>query len=107
MKKAVAQIQSIEKESIYVVSAFALLLSLFALYIYFVSASVLHVVMRQEMERRSSTLHSEIATLEARYIDMQHAMSEDIAARQGYVAASDKIYINRGGAAVALSERNE
>lgn len=83
------------------------LLVLFALYVYFVSASVLHVVMREEVERRTSELHSEISRLEADYIRAQHSVSQDIATLQGYVSAEEKIFIGRSSVtAVALSETN-
>lgn len=96
----------IEKDKLYVVSAFSFLLVLFALYVYFVSASVLHVVMQQEMERNISMLHTEISTLEADYIAAQHDLSNEIATLHGYVATENKIFIDRTDDALALSQNS-
>lgn len=93
-----------DTQKLYVMGAFVCMLSLFALYVYFVSAAVLHVVMREEVERKMSDLHSEISALEAEYIHAQHAVSEDIASRDGYIAVERKIFIDRSATAVALSE---
>lgn len=98
----------IDTQNVAIVCTFTFVLILFAAYVYFVSASVLHVVMRQEVERQMSTLHTDIATLEAKYIQAQHAVSKDIASLQGYVETEEKIFLDRSTvAAVALKERNE
>lgn len=96
----------IEKDKLYVVSAFSCLLVLFALYVYFVSASVLHVVMQQEMKRSVSLLHTEISTLEAEYITAQHELSDEIALRSGYVEVGKKIFIDRSDTALVLSDNS-
>lgn len=94
----------IEKDKLYVASAFSFLLVLFALYVYFVSASILHVVMQQEMERNVSLLHTEISKLEAQYIDAQHALSDEIALMHGYEVADEKIFIDRSDTRLVLSD---
>lgn len=94
----------IERDKLYVASAFSCLLVLFLLYVYFVSASVLHVVMQQEMERNVSMLHTEISKLEAEYIAAQHELSDEIALRSGYVAAEEKIFIDRGETRLVLRD---
>lgn len=96
-----------QKDKMYVVSACSLLVCLFGLYVYFVSVSVLHVVMQQEVERNITALHSEISKLEAEYIKAQHAMSNDIASLQGYVEVSDKIFIDRSQSTLVLSDNSE
>lgn len=83
--------------------ALSLLVALFSLYIYFVSASVVHVVMRQEAEHDIAGLHSEISRLEAEYILAQHDVSDDIATLSGYVASDDKIFIHRADPTLVLS----
>jgi len=100
--------QTIKIQKYAVLGACFVLLLLFAFYTYFVSASVLHVVMRQEVERQTAVLSSEVAQLEAEYIHAQHAVSEDIASRHGYVETEEKIFIDRDAAtAVALSHTEE
>lgn len=107
MNTRTVQQKKIHKQTLYSGAAFVFLVSLFVLYIYFVSASVLHVVMRQEVERKTSNLHSEIAALETEYIQAQHAVSEDIAKQQGYVAVESKIFIDRTGETVAFTRVRE
>lgn len=95
---------TIDTQKLAVLCVGSLILVLFALYIYFVSASVLHVVMRQEVEQHSAALKSEIAQLEAQYIHAQHAVSEQVASLEGYVATEQKVFIDRNTApTVALS----
>lgn len=92
------------RDKLYVMSAFSMLLVLFALYIYFVSVSVLHVVMQQEMQRNMSQLQTEISKLEAEYISAQHALSMNIASLDGYIETDNKIFIDRSDTTVALSQ---
>lgn len=92
-----------QRDRLYVAAAFSLLLSLFVLYMYFVSASVVHVVMRQEAQREISALHSEISTLEAAYIKAQHSVSSDIAQLNGYVETNTKVFIGREDTTLVLS----
>ena len=99
-----AKTTRIEKDKLYVVSAFSFLLVLFGLYVYFVSASILHVVMQQEMQRNVSLMHTEISKLEAEYIDAQHALSDEIALMNGYEVANDKIFIDRSESALVLRQ---
>jgi len=68
---------------------------LFALYIYFVSASVVHVVMRTETSQQITKISSEISELESKYIEAQHRVSSDIASLQGYQKTDSKIFIDR------------
>ena len=95
--------QTLQQNRLYVIAAFSLLLSLIALYMYFVSASVVHVVLRQESQRSISSLHSEISALESEYIKAQHSVSSEIAQRNGYVVASEKIFIGREESTLVLS----
>jgi len=104
MSRKAAKTTKLQKDRLYVMSAFSCLAILFALYVYFVSASVLHVVMQQETERKISTLHTKISQLEAEYIAAQHAVSADIASLQGYVATDDKIFIDRTDPTLVLSD---
>lgn len=70
---------------------------------YFVSVSVLHVVMQQEIQRKVSALNAEISQLEAEYIRAQHNLSSDIASLDGYVETTNKVFINRSEAKLVLS----
>lgn len=85
--------------------AATLLVSLFAAYMYFLSASVVHVVMRKEMVSEIALLNSDISKLEAEYIDLQHAVSDEVALQRGFVAVSDKVFLDRSEGTFAFSSR--
>ncbi len=68
---------------------------LLAFYMYFLSMSVVDVVFRKEAHQESRDLESEIATLEAAYIEAQHKVSEHIASAELLSETSEKIFIER------------
>ncbi len=65
------------------------------LYIYFVAASVLSVVMRQDAERGVVAARSEIAALETQLIAAQHVISSRLAAEAGYATDRERIFVQR------------
>ncbi len=67
------------------------------LYIYFVAASVLSVVMRQDAERGVVAARSEIAALETRLIAAQHEISARLASLDGYARDNEKVFVKREG----------
>lgn len=71
-------------------------------YIYFVAASVLHVVVRQDVDMRSAAVRSELASLETTLIAAQHEISNRLALQNGYSEEDDKVFIHRDGDDVAL-----
>lgn len=73
-----------------------LLLSV-CLYIFYVSAAVNEVVMRKDLTQNTKTIKSDIATLEAQYIEAQHVVSERIASAADYEENHEKHFVNRGG----------
>lgn len=93
----------IQKEKKYLFMAVLLTLGLFIAYVYLLSSSVVEVVIRKEMNREMQDLHTEISQLETTYIEKQHSVSNEIAVRQGFVEAKNKIFINRGDTGLALS----
>jgi len=72
-----------------------LCIGLLAAYMYFLSMSVVHVVLRKEVHQDTRALESEIAMLEAQYIEVQHQVSERIAQAEHLAETSDKIFIER------------
>lgn len=84
-------------------AAFGLLLSLFAAYIYFVSASVVHVVMRKEINQELSQVGSQVSQLEAAYIEAQHSVSDNLALQHGYTKIAEKTFVDRGATTLVLS----
>ncbi len=81
--------------------------SLVSLYLYFVSASIHHVVMRTEIEHKIGALHSELSALETDLMMVQHKVSAEIATLSGYVEPKGKVFINRGTESLVLGERQE
>ncbi len=69
---------------------------LIALYMYFLSMSVVHVVLRKEVINEKRTLESEIARLESKYIEAQHTVSDKIATLENFTETEEKIFITRG-----------
>ena len=76
---------------------------LLALYMYFVSASVVHVVMRTEVTQEVTKIASEISALESEYIKAQHKVSSDIASLQGFQETAQKVFIDRNDDSLVFS----
>lgn len=85
-------------------AALALLIVGIAGYMYFVSASVVHVVVRKEIDREIASFGSNVSQLESQYIEAQHLVSNDIATQHGFVRTTDTIYIDRTASTFALSK---
>lgn len=64
-------------------------------YMYFLSMSVVHVVMRKELHQSARQIESEISSLEAKYIEAQHAVSEKIASAEVLSETNEKIFVSR------------
>jgi len=71
-----------------------LVLSVLA-YMYFLSLSVVHVVMKKEASQDINQLRSEIALLETSYIEARHQINNRIASIDGLSATQDKIFISQ------------
>jgi hypothetical protein len=81
-----------------------LLVTCVVLYLYFLNMSVVHVVMRTEYTQEQNSLRTEIAMLEARYIESQHTIAERIASLQGYDTDISKIFVSRESASLVLRD---
>jgi hypothetical protein len=77
--------------------------SLFVLYMYFVSVAIVEVVIRTELSQEINQIASEISELENAYIKAQHKVSSDIASLQGYQKSSEKIFIERDADSLVLA----
>lgn len=73
------------------------------LYLYFLSASIVHVVIRQEVAQSIKMEQTKIATLESSYIEAQHRLSSNVASLDGYTKAEEKIFINRAPSSLVLN----
>lgn len=92
-----------KEERVWFFVASVLLLATFVSYIYFVSASVVHVVIRKEVNQEIAKTASYVSQLESQYIEAQHKVSADIASQNGYVATNEKIFIDRTQASLVMS----
>jgi hypothetical protein len=88
----------------YTALAGGFLLLLVAAYMYCVSATVMHVVVRKEMDSSMADLNSKVSQLEAEYIAAQHAVSARVATLPGFVATPDKIFIDRAETTLAARD---
>ncbi len=77
---------------------------LLGLYMYLVSATVMHVVFQTELKQQTKTVHSEISELENRLIIAQHKVSSDIATLQGFTPITEKVFIDRSPDSLVLSD---
>lgn len=81
-----------------------IILSGVALYVYFLSASIVHVVIRKEISQDLALLHTEISQLETAYIEAQHRVSDEIASLDGYAPVVSKTFIDRSAGSLVLSD---
>lgn len=82
----------------------ALLFTLVFMYMYFLSMSVVHVVLRKEIMNDVANVESQIAQLEASYITAQHKVSNKIAALENFTENETKIFVSRSESTLVLSE---
>jgi hypothetical protein len=78
--------------------------ALIILYMYFLSMSVVHVVLRKEINRSVAETSSQIAGLEASYIESQHKVSDKIAALNTFTETNNKIFVTRGANTPVLTD---
>lgn len=88
-------ITAYKQESRLFYMAFISCISVFCAYMYFVSASIVHVVMRKEVDTQIAQLSTHVSELESKYIDIQHSVSSDIASQKGFVTVDKKIFIDK------------
>lgn len=88
--------------------ALSLFFILFGLYVYFVSASIVHVVARKEVDREIARVSSHVGDLESAYIAAKQAIAPDSIGRHGFVTApAPKIYVWKAPASLVLVTHNE
>lgn len=81
-----------------------ILFALVTLYMYFLSTSVVHVVLRKEVMQKTSAIESQIAALEASYITAQHTVSNKMAALENFTQNDTKVFIQRNESTLVLSD---
>jgi hypothetical protein len=102
------KVQTLQTERhLITVSCIGLLFVSVISYMYFLSLSVVHVVMRKEVLQEINQLRSEIAFLESSYIEANHVISQQVATADGFSAVKDKVFIKSGGEGLVLRTANE
>lgn len=97
-----AQTTIYETERKWLYAALVCLTVSVALYIYFLSASVVHVVMRKEVDKEINGHLSSVSALESEYIEAQHSVSADIASMRGFALTKEKVFIDRSDTTLVL-----
>lgn len=97
--------KTIDSKSLYLTLGLLILFSLVVLYMYFLTMSVVHVVLRKEVVASIRDVESQIASLESSYINAQHTVSDKMASLESFTQNDDKIFVQRGAApTLVLSE---
>ena len=78
------------------VASVGFLITMIVLYLYFLNVSV-------EQVQKQHQLHTEIAILEAAYIEAQHTIASRIASLEGYNKNTPKIFVSREQASLVFS----
>ena len=94
MKRAKQTAVYREESRLFYVALLSCVLSVSS-YMYFVSMSVVDVVMRKEADSQIAEIGTSVSQLESQYIEMQHSVSSDIATMKGFVSADKKVFINK------------
>jgi hypothetical protein len=87
--------------------ACACFLVAFSLYVYFLSASVVNVVMRQEIDQEIRTVNATLADLESRYITARSRITEAEAFERGFEKGAEKTYVSKTPENLVLSRNDE
>ncbi len=91
-----------ERERVWLYAVVLCCVTSIVLYMYFLSASVVHVVMRKELDGKITEMNSRLSSLETEYIEAQHAVSEDIASLRGFTRTDQKVFIDKGDTTLVL-----
>ncbi len=92
MKHAATLIQKIDIR-LQTITLGLVLVCLVAAYMYFLSLSVVHVVMSREYIHAGAEVASQITELEAQFIEAQHSVRREVALQDGFVLAERKTFI--------------
>jgi hypothetical protein len=83
-------------KSLYLTVGLVVFFGLIFMYMYFLTMSVVHVVLRKEVMTNMHSIESDIAMLESHYIEAQHIVSDKIATLEDFTANDNKVFLTRG-----------
>lgn len=95
------------KERRLVFVSLSILFAMFVGYIFFVSASVVHVVVRKEIDQEIVKVNSRLSDLEVAYINAKDAVGAELVEARGFVYTGERIFINRAPTSLVLSRNDE
>jgi hypothetical protein len=78
---------------------------LVVVYLYGVITSVMHVANNEELSIEITRLSSEVAKLEAEYLTRTDGITESFALERGYVAISERVFVERAAGITLNSTR--
>ncbi len=81
----------------------AMLLSIFALYFYFVNKTIMNVVARESIQRNIASLSGGIGELEFKYISLKNNVTLDLAHAQGFQDVSGTKFLARNQKSTTLT----
>ncbi|HJO89713.1 MAG: hypothetical protein QGH85_00370 [Candidatus Pacebacteria bacterium] len=91
MRTQAVQINKFEKRA-FVVLVFIILI-LFGLYLYFISKSIVNVIVREEINSDVAAVSSTISELETRYIAHKEAIDIEFAKSAGFKILKEKKFV--------------
>lgn len=83
----------------------AALLVVFSVYIYYICATVVNVVVRQEIDQNIAKANSRISDLESRYIEAKERVTLAEANARGFTSSREKIYITQISDTLVVRDR--
>jgi hypothetical protein len=84
------------------IGCIGVLVSMIVLYLYFLNMSVVQVVMRTENIQKQNQLNTQIAMLEATYIESQHVIASKIGTLVVNDSSAEKIFVPREQSSLVL-----
>ncbi len=94
MQRYIETIQNPERK-IFLIMA-AILLSLFALYGYFLNTAIMRVVAREAAMNTISQLDTRLSELEFTYIEKQNSIDIELAYERNFVNVAPPVFVSRG-----------
>ncbi len=94
-------------QSLYLTLTLVTFFGLVLLYMYFLTMSVVHVVLRKEVISTIRDVDSQIASLESSYIAAQHTVSDKMATVESFTQNEQKIFITRGATPTLVLSDNQ
>jgi hypothetical protein len=89
----VAQVRLLQRRIVW--TLVALLVTLTAMYGYFLSTSIVNVIVREEMQQKIANTNARISELELTYIEAKNAVTMDMAKEMGFTKVTQKHYVTR------------